>query len=75
MTATKSKPPEWPRIPDEPEGWRELQTRAKNERDPKKLEVIIAEMNQLLADCERRASSTNLDRNGETAGKQASIRK
>jgi hypothetical protein len=71
MPTTKSKPSEWPRIPDEPEGWRELQALAKSERDPKKLEAIIAEMNQLLAGWERRTSSTNLDSNRRAPGKQA----
>jgi hypothetical protein len=75
MTATQSKPSEWPRIPDEPEGWRELQALAKSERDPRKLEAIIAEMNQLLAEWERRSSYANLDSNRRTPGKQLSIRK
>ena len=47
------------RLPDlfgEPEGWRELQERARNERDPRKLEAIIAEMNRLLSELEKRAA-------------------
>jgi hypothetical protein len=46
---------ERPDIPGEPEGWRELQERARDERDPRKLEAIIAEMNQLLSECEKKA--------------------
>ncbi|MGA2353793.1 MAG: hypothetical protein ABSG02_04805 [Terriglobales bacterium] len=48
---------EWPNLPDEPEGWRELQKRARNEPDPKKLEAIIAEMNELLSEHEKRAAA------------------
>ena len=39
----------------EPEGWSELQERARKERDPRKLEELIAEMNRLLSECEKRA--------------------
>jgi len=48
---------EWPDLPDEPEGWRELQKRARNEPDPRKLEAIIAEMNELLSEHEKRAAA------------------
>jgi hypothetical protein len=48
---------EWPELFGEPENWRELQERARNERDPRKLEAIIAEMNQLLTQCEKRAGA------------------
>ena len=44
-----------PDVPGEPEGWRELQERAQSERDPRKLEAIIEEMNRLLTECEKRA--------------------
>jgi len=47
----------WPDLPGEPEGWRELQERARSERDPRKLEAIIAEMNRLLSECEKRAAA------------------
>jgi hypothetical protein len=43
--------------PGEPEGWRELQERARRERDPRKLEAIIAEMNRLLTECEKKAAA------------------
>ena len=43
--------------PEEPEGWRELQERARNERDPGKLEALIAEMNRLLSECEKKAAN------------------
>jgi hypothetical protein len=45
----------WP--DGEPEGWRELQERAQNERDPRKLEAIISEMNRLLSECEKKAAT------------------
>lgn len=45
---------EWPDFFEEPEGWRELQERARSEQDPRKLEAIIAEMNQLLTECENK---------------------
>jgi hypothetical protein len=46
-----------PDLPGEPEGWRELQERAKSEPDPRKLEAIIAEMNRLLTECEKKAAA------------------
>ncbi len=49
MRKTTSDGVDWPDLFGEPEAWRELQERARNERDPRKLETIIAEMNQLLA--------------------------
>jgi hypothetical protein len=57
MPGTKFGESEWPDLPGEPEGWRELQERARNERDPRMLEAIIAEMNQLLTQCEKRAGA------------------
>jgi hypothetical protein len=48
---------EWPDLPGEPEGWRELQERARRARDPKELEAIIAEMNRLLTECEKKAAA------------------
>jgi hypothetical protein len=47
MPKTKFGESDLPNFPEEPEGWRELQERARNERDPRKLEAIIAEMNRL----------------------------
>jgi hypothetical protein len=57
MPRTKPGESDWPDLPGEPEGWRELQERAKSERDPRKLEAIIAEMNRLLSECEKRAAA------------------
>jgi hypothetical protein len=45
-----------PNLPEEPEGWRILQERARNARDPRELEAVIAEINQLLTESERKAS-------------------
>jgi len=56
---TTSDGVDWPDLFGEPEVWRELQERARNERDPRKLETIIAEMNQLLAEYEKRAGNGN----------------
>lgn len=44
-------------LPGEPEGWRELQQRARNARNGKELEAIIAEMNRLLTEIEKRAAT------------------
>jgi hypothetical protein len=54
----KEKPGDldWHDLHGEPEGWRELQERARSEQDPRKLEAIIAEMNQLLTECEKKAA-------------------
>jgi hypothetical protein len=51
-------PPEWkiPEVPGEPDGWRELQKKAQQETDPKKLAAIIDEINRLLTEHEQRAS-------------------
>jgi hypothetical protein len=57
MPKTKFGESDLPNFPEEPEGWRELQERARNERDPRKLEAIIAEMNRLLGECEKRAAA------------------
>lgn len=46
-----------PRLPDEPEGWRELQKKARNAQSLKELDAILAEMNQLLAECEKKAAA------------------
>jgi len=43
-----------PEVPGEPEGWRELQEKAQQETDPKKLAAIIDEMNRLLSEHEKR---------------------
>ena len=56
MPKGKSSKLDWVETSAEPEKWRELQEQARNERDPRKLEAIIAEMNQLLAECEKKAS-------------------
>jgi hypothetical protein len=55
MPRAKFSKSEWPDLPGEPEGWRELQERAQSERDPRKLEAVIEEMNRLLTECEKRA--------------------
>jgi hypothetical protein len=57
MPGTKFGESEWPELPGEPEGWRELQERARSARDPKELEAIIAEMNRLLSECEKKAAA------------------
>jgi len=56
MRGTKLGGVDWPDLFEELEGWRDLQERARNEPDPKKLEKIIAEMNQLLTECEKKAA-------------------
>ncbi len=48
---------ELPRLPDEPEGWRELQKKARNAQSLKELDAILAEMNRLLAECEKKAAA------------------
>lgn len=62
MPGTKFGESEWPDLPGEPEGWRELQERARSERDPRKLEAIIAEMNRLLSECEKKAADGEASR-------------
>jgi hypothetical protein len=57
MPGRKFGESEWPDFPGEPEGWRELQERARRARDPKELEAIIAEMNRLLSECEKKAAA------------------
>jgi len=59
MPRAKFSKSELPDLPGEPEGWRELQERAQRERDPRKLEMIIAEMNRLLTECEKRAVASD----------------
>jgi hypothetical protein len=55
MPEKKPRDLNWP--DGEPDGWRELQQRAQSERDPRKLEAIIAEMNRLLSECEKKAAA------------------
>jgi len=57
MSRKKPSALDWTDSLDEPEGWRELQERARNEPDPKKLEEIIAEMNRLLSEREKKATA------------------
>lgn len=38
---------------DEPPGWRELQEKAQNERNPQKLMLLIDQINQLLTEWEK----------------------
>lgn len=57
MPRAKFGESEWPHLPGEPEGWRKLQERARRARDPKELEAIIAEMNRLLRECEKKAAA------------------
>ena len=57
MPRKKPRKVDWPDLSREPEGWRELQERARNEKDPRKLEVIIAEMNRLLSEYEKKAAA------------------
>lgn len=45
-----------PALPEEPEGWRELQEKAQRERDPKKLAALIDKMNELLTEWEKKAA-------------------
>jgi hypothetical protein len=42
-------------LPDEPKGWRRLQAKALQERNPEKLALIIDRMNELLDEHERMA--------------------
>jgi len=51
----ESKPPP---IPGEPEGWRDLQKKARSAQTLKELDVILAEMNRLLAECEKKAAAS-----------------
>jgi hypothetical protein len=57
MAKVKLGQSDWPDLFGEPEAWRDLQEQARNERDPKKLEAIIAEMNRLLGECEKKAAA------------------
>jgi hypothetical protein len=59
----------------EPEGWSELQEQARNELDPRKLEEIIAEMNRLLSECEKRAAAGEMPNpaSHHSKGKQIQI--
>ncbi len=73
MRETKLGGVEWPDLFGEPEGWRELQERARNERDPRKLDAIITEMNRLLSECERQAANGKKPRTTSRRGKPISI--
>jgi len=44
-------------LPDEPKGWRKLQTMAQKERNPKKLAAILERMNRLLTAHEKKSLS------------------
>ena len=44
-------------LDDEPKGWRDLQERALNERDPKKLMENLDQLNALLTRHERRITA------------------
>jgi len=57
MPEAKFNGPDWPDLFEEPEGWRELQEQARSERNPRKLEAIIAEMNRLLSEREKMAAA------------------
>ncbi len=58
MAKKKSSQVDWSELQGEPEGWLELQEQARNERDPRKLEQIIAAMNRLLRECEEKAAES-----------------
>lgn len=74
MSGSKFGESESPGLPGEPEGWRELQERARKARDPKELDAIIGEMNRLLSECEKRAVRGEGPRPGSqpAGGKQTS---
>ena len=72
MSNKKSAVLDWCEILSEPEGWDELQERAQRERDPRKLEVIIAEMNALLSECEEIAANGAANRNERRPGSRQS---
>lgn len=57
MPEAKFGESEWPNLPGEPEGWRELQERARSAKDPRELDAIIGEMNRLLTECEKKAAA------------------
>ena len=77
MPGAKFGQSDWPDLPGEPEGWRELQERARSEQDPRKVEAIIAEMNRLLSECEKRAAAAEAARPASRHGsdKPSSITK
>jgi hypothetical protein len=68
MQKAKFGESEWPDLQGEPEGWRELQERARSEQDPRKLEAIIAEMNRLLSECEKKAAASRAPRTTSRRG-------
>ncbi len=43
----------------EPKGWRRLHNKAQRERDPRKLALIIDQLNQLLSEHEKTADLEN----------------
>jgi hypothetical protein len=49
------------RLPNEPKGWRKLQRMAQRENDPQKLASIIARMNRLLDQHEKKAATQTPD--------------
>ena len=55
MAGPKYSGSDWPH--PEPEGWRELQERARKARDPRELDAIIAEMNRLLSEVEKQSNA------------------
>ena len=76
MRDAKFSSGDWPDYFEEPEHWRQLQERARSERDPRKLEAIIAEMNQLLTDFENKAKGNHRQRTASprrTSPKQAPL--
>jgi len=49
-------------LPDEPKDWRRLQRKAQRERDPRRLAVIIDQLNHLLDEHERIAAERDAQR-------------
>jgi hypothetical protein len=62
MPIRKSSKLDWCDLFGEPEGWSELQARARSEHDARKLKAIIAEMNRLLGECEKKANGNQAPR-------------
>ena len=48
---------EIPVLPGEPDGWRELQKKARSAQTLKELDSILAQMNKLLTECEKNAEA------------------
>jgi hypothetical protein len=57
MSGAEFDESEQPPLPGEPEGWRELQERARSAKDAKELDAIVAEMNRLLDECEKKGAN------------------